>query len=374
MKRAFKLATIFNIPVEINYSWFIVVGLIIFTLTQGYFPNTDPGLEPIIYWLMAIISASCLFASLLAHELAHSIVAKRNQLPIHGITLFIFGGVAHMSQEPSSPAVEFKMAIAGPAMSFFLALLFFGLDTILASLGVSGPITSMVQYLFIINVFVGLFNLIPGFPLDGGRILRSILWHFYRDVRKATAIASGFGKTFALLLMLFGLLNLFHNNLLSGIWLIFIGFFLQEAADTSYRQVVLKKILSGLRVEQFISKNVITVPANTTLEALVNDYIFNYRHHSFPVIKDDQLLGLVTFHDVKEVSRDKWNTTTVNEIMVPISDSFIINKNLDAMDALTKLVQNGLGRVLVIEQGKLIGILSQKDIMQLFQLRTEIEK
>jgi Zn-dependent protease len=372
MRKSFRLATFFNIPIEINFTWFIIVGLVIFTLAQGYFPITNPEMSPAAHWVMAIISALLLFASLLAHELSHSIVAKKNKLPIRGITLFVFGGVAHMSKEPPSPAVEFKMAIAGPLMSFFLSLVFLGLTNVFYNLGFPSAITSITNYLFILNMVVGIFNLIPGFPLDGGRILRSALWGYYKDLKKATAIASGFGKGFAFFLMAMGFLNLFTGAIIAGIWFIFIGFFLMEAAEVSYRQVVMKKLLSGVYVKDLMTKDVITVPSTITLEKLIDDYFFRYRHAAFPVIEDDTLLGLVTLHRIKEVERNKWPKTTAKDILIPLSKSLIVKKELHAIDAMGRMATNGVGRLLVIEDSKMIGILSQKDIMGLFQFKQEI--
>ncbi|MEE8638392.1 MAG: site-2 protease family protein [Candidatus Margulisiibacteriota bacterium] len=373
MKKSFRLITLFNIPIEINFSWFIIVGLIIFTLARGYFPYTNPEVSPAAHWLMAIVAAFLLFASLLAHELSHSLVARKHKLPIRGITLFVFGGVAHMEKEPSSPAVEFKMAIAGPIMSFFLAFLFFGLTQALYNLGSPKPILSITNYLFILNLVVGIFNLIPGFPLDGGRVLRAALWSYYKDLKKATAIASGFGKGFAFFLIAVGFLNLFTGTIIAGIWFIFIGLFLQEAADISYRQVVMKKILGGTKVESFMTKDVITIPAEIKLDKLVDDYFFRFRHASFPVVEDDTVLGLVTLHDIKEVAKDKWSKTSAKDIMIPLGRGLVISRKADTMDALTKLARNGIGRLLVIEDSKLIGIISQRDIMRLFEFKSEIE-
>jgi len=373
MRRSFRLATIFNIPVEINISWFIIVGLIIFTLAQGYFPLTNPEMSPAGHWAMAVIAAILLFASLLAHELSHSVIAKKNRLPIRGITLFVFGGVAHMEKEPQSPAVEFKMAIAGPLMSFFLSLVFFGLSAAFYTLGLHGAVVSITNYLFILNLVVGIFNLIPGFPLDGGRILRSALWQYYKDIKKATAIASAFGKGFAFLLMGAGFLNLISGAFIAGIWFIFIGFFLLEAADVSYRQVVMKKILNGVHVETLMTRDVITVPATVTLDKLVDNYFFKYRHASFPVIEDDALMGLATLHNVKEVLRDEWPKKTARDIMIPITHRLTIRKNADAMDAMARMANNGIGRLLVIDDSKLLGILSQRDVMRLFEFKSEIE-
>lgn len=373
MKNSFKLTTIFNIPIEINISWFIILGLVVFTLAKGWFPMENPELSEGAHWLMAIIAALLLFASLLAHELSHSVVAKRNRLPIHGITLFVFGGVAHLSKEPQSPAVEFKMAIAGPLMSFFLSASFFLLSRLLLLLNLPGALISITNYLFILNLAVGIFNLIPGFPLDGGRIFRSILWHYYKDLKKATAIASAFGKGFAFFLIGIGFLNLFTGLIIPGIWFIFIGFFLYEAASTSYRQIIIKKMLSGVNVDHLMSKDIISVPANIKLNKLIDDYFFRYRHAAFPVIEDDVLLGLATLHNVKEVARDKWAKTTAKDIMVPLGNKLIIGKDVHATEAMGKMANNEVGRLLVIENSKMIGIISQKDIMRLFKFKSEIE-
>lgn len=373
MKNSFKLTTIFNIPIEINISWFIILGLVVFTLAKGWFPMENPELSEGAHWLMAIIAALLLFASLLAHELSHSVVAKRNRLPIHGITLFVFGGVAHMSKEPQSPAVEFKMAIAGPLMSFFLSASFFLLSRLFLLLNLPGALISIANYLFILNLAIGIFNLIPGFPLDGGRIFRSILWYYYKDIRKATAIASAFGKGFAFFLMGIGFLNLFTGLIIAGIWFIFIGFFLYEAASVSYRQIIIKKMLSGVNVDHLMSKDIISIPANIKLNKLIDDYFFRYRHAAFPVIEDDVLLGLATLHNVKDVSRDKWAKTTAKDIMVPLGNRLIISKNAHATEAMGKMANNGVGRLLVIENSKMIGIISQKDIMRLFKFKSEFE-
>lgn len=372
MRRSFKLFTLFDIPIEINISWFIILSLIVFTLARGYFPYTNPELSATSHWLMALIAAILLFASLLAHEMSHSLVAIKHQLPIHGITLFIFGGVAQLEKEPTSPSIEFKMAIAGPIMSFSLSFLFYGLTLAFYKLGFPSPLLAITNYLFMLNLVVGIFNLIPGFPLDGGRVLRSILWAWFKDLRRATAIASGIGKTFAFILIAFGLFNLFGGAFISGIWFIFIGLFLQEAADSSYRQVAMKKLLSGTKVESMMTKNVITVPAEITLDKLVDDYFFKYRHATFPIMADDSILGLVTLHDVKEVNKDKWPTTKAQDIMIPLIHDFVIDARADVMEAMPILARNGLGRALIIENKKLIGILSQKDIMQLFKFKSQI--
>lgn len=373
MKKTIKLTTILGIPVEINYSWFIIFGLVVYTLAVGYFPMVVPEYARAAHWLMAIFAAFLLFASLLAHELSHSYVAKKNNLPISGITLFVFGGVAHMEKEPPTPQVEFKMAIAGPLMSFFLFLVFLGLTQFSYFLRFPRGIIIIFDYLSFLNLAVGIFNLIPGFPLDGGRVLRSALWYWQQDIRKATRIASGFGKGFAFLLMALGFIWLIQGIFIAGIWFIFLGLFLQEAADISYRQVVMKKILTGIRVKDIMTKNVIAVPKDATIQQLIDKYFFKYRHTTFPVQEDDTLLGIVTFHEIKEVPKELWSTKTANDILFPIRPNYLIDKNADLTEALTQMAQNKLGRLLIIEKYKMIGILSQKDVMRIFEIRQEME-
>ncbi len=374
MKNSFHLTTVFKIPIEINSTWFIVFGLVVFTLAQIVIPSWTPGLDPLVSWLIAVLTAILFFASLLAHELSHSLVAIKNNLPINGITLFIFGGIAHMEKEPQSPSVEFKMAIAGPLMSFFLAAAFLGLRNIFVNLGMPDYALFIASYLSFMNLAVGTFNMIPGFPLDGGRVLRATLWHFTNDLRKATAIATGIGKSFAYFLIGIGLLFLFNMALLPGVWLIFIGLFLQQAADSSYRQVVLKKLLGHTNIAKFITRDVVTVPANMYLDELIDDYFFKYRHHSFPVVENDQILGILTLHDVKHVPKAKWAETTAKQVVQPLYTELVIHPKTPALEAMSQLARNGMGRALVIDNEKLVGIISQKDIMRLFEFKSEIER
>jgi Zn-dependent protease/predicted transcriptional regulator len=374
MKQSVKLLTVFNIPIEVNYTWFIIFGLILYTLATGYFPARTPELYAPTHWLMALIAALLLFACLLAHEIAHSVVAMRSGLPIHGITLFIFGGVAQLGEEPATPAVEFKMAAAGPLLSIVLASVFFILTKFGYMFGLPLYLLEIMNYLILINLVVAVFNLIPGFPLDGGRLMRAAVWHLTGDLRRATRVASNLGKGFAFLLMGAGLLYLFTGLIVSGVWFIFVGFFLLEAADSSYRQVALKKLLSGVRVGQIMTQNVISVPAELPLGRLVEEYFFRFRYASFPVVKDDRLVGLLTFHAVKEIERSKWPQVTAQEAMLPITPRLTIDQNTELTEALTRLAASGSGRLLVMAGDKLIGILSQRDIMQLFELKTAVEK
>jgi len=373
MKRSVQVASVLGIPIKINYSWLIVFGLVVFTLAKGYFPFEVPGLAEVSYWLMAIAASLLLFTSLLLHELSHSAVAIKNDLPIRGITLFVFGGVAQMEREPQDPKTEFKMAIAGPICSLVIALIFFAITNLLYFLRAPMAVIVVTDYLMLLNIGVAIFNLIPGFPLDGGRVLRATLWAYFKDMKKATRIASNFGKAFAYLLMAFGILNLFSTSFINGIWLIFIGLFLLEAAETSYQQVAMKNILSGIRVRDIMTKDVVVVDASEKLDKLVHDDFFRYRFTSFPVIEHNSLIGLLTLHNVRDVEREKWTNTTAKDAMIPLSRAILTHPDVEIMDALTKMATSGVGRLIVVQDHSILGILSQRDVMRLFEVRVDLE-
>ncbi|MBU1867806.1 MAG: CBS domain-containing protein, partial [Candidatus Margulisbacteria bacterium] len=273
-----------------------------------------------------------------------------------------------------TPWVEFKMAIAGPIMSFALGLSFFFVTQALLSFRSPAYVISMTNYLFIVNLMVGIFNLVPGFPLDGGRVMRSILWQILGNIRKATMIASGFGRAIAFFLMSYGLFLLFSGLFINGIWFVFIGYFLQESAEASYRQVLMRRFLTGVKAKNLMSRDLITVPPTLPVDRLVNEYFLKQRYISFPVIEDDNLLGIATVHLIKEINQDDWAKHTVREVMIPISDALVIDEEAEITECLNKMANNEFGRLLVIEKGKLVGILSQRDIMRLLDFRSKIEK
>jgi CBS domain-containing protein len=230
-----------------------------------------------------------------------------------------------------------------------------------------------MDYLSFINLAVGIFNLIPGFPLDGGRILRAALWSLFGDIKKATQIASSFGKAFAFILMGLGFLYLFYGMVISGIWLIFIGFFLRDAASASYQQVAFKRYLTGIKVRDIMTQNVVTVGQNMTLAQLVDDYFFKFRFTSLPVVTDEgEIKGLITIHSVKDTPRNEWAVTKVTEAMIPIKSDLVVNPSTDILDALAQMAGNGVGRLLVTQDGKLIGIISQRDVIRLFEVREDL--
>ncbi|MCX5750754.1 MAG: site-2 protease family protein [Candidatus Saganbacteria bacterium] len=373
MKTTFQIFKAYHIPVEINYSWFIIFALVLISLARGYFPVATPELPTMLHWILSIVSTIALFACLLIHELSHSYVAIKNGLPIHSITLFVFGGVAQMEKEPTTPKVEFEMAAAGPLASLILALFFFTANALCTMWGISPAITAILSYLAILNLIIVIFNLVPGFPLDGGRILRSIVWHFTNDFKRATHTASAFGKFFGFLIMGFGLINLLLGSLITGIWFIFIGFFLLEAADMSYKQVLIKNTLAGVRVGDIMTKNVITVPEDISLSKIVDDYFFRFRFSGFPVVsKDDKLLGIITIHNIKAVPRENWGETKVFEHMTMLREDLLAHENMSIVASIPKMANNGLGRLLIIKDHKLIGILSDRDVNSLFEFKNNL--
>lgn len=372
MGRGFNLFKVFGIQVSIDYSWFIVFGLVVWSLSALYFPNQYPGLGFGSYLLVAILSALLLFGSVLAHELSHSVVAKRAGIDVPQITLFIFGGVAQIAQEPESARIEFRVAVAGLLMSLFLAALFW----IIARVGLAADwaaiVNGMFYYLALINVLLAIFNSVPGFPLDGGRILRAYLWQRWKNLLRATRAAARVGSGFGIFLILIGFLEFFRGNLIGGIWLVLIGMFLQQSARAGYEMAALRDALAGVKVRELMSSNVITVEEQLPVSQLVQDFVYRYRFVSFPVLRGDRLVGMVSINNVKEVPREQWETTTVGQIMVPVEQLDPIDPEADSVEALGLMVRKDVGRLPVTRDGRLVGILSRRDIMNLFRIRSDI--
>ena len=374
MDKGIKLFKVFGIQISLNYSWFIIFGLIAWSLAQGYFPQMRPDLPLITYWLMGLITALLLFLSVLLHELSHSYVALASGIEIKGITLFIFGGLARISREPPDARTEFKIAIAGPATSLALALVFWlssrGIDFLMPG----SVISSIFYYLFLINGILVVFNLIPGFPLDGGRLLRAYIWNRTDNLKEATRIASRVGKWFALLLIFAGFANIITGRLLNGIWFVFIGMFLRQAAAESYQVVVLQHSLEGVKVRDLMTSNVIAVDEGLSVAELVEGYFFKYRYTSFPVVSGEELRGIITLKVVKKLPREEWAYKQVRDIMSGVFSDAVLHPDESAVDALRKMTTEERGRLPVVEGGRLKGILARNDIMSLFKVKSDLGK
>ncbi|MFA5103815.1 MAG: site-2 protease family protein [Candidatus Margulisiibacteriota bacterium] len=372
MKQSLQVARIFGIPIEINYSWIVIFILITWSLASGYYPLFLPSRQEYVYWLAAGISAILLFVSLLLHELSHSLVAIRNGIPIKKISLFIFGGVAQMEKEPDTSVIELKIAIAGPACSLFIALICLAAFVVLNRTNAHPMVTSMVFYIAIVNMSIVVFNSIPGFPLDGGRILRAMIWKFNNNLKTATRIATYLGRFFSYAIMLAGLFFLSQKEYLSGIWLLVLGLFLHEAAEMSYQQLILKKALVGVQVKEIMSEDVISVPPDLSLDKLVNDYFFKHRHMGFPVVDNGLLKGIVTLHSVKEFPRDQWSSTSVFQALTPVRQDLVVCPESDCLEALLQVTKSGLGRLLVVDHGRLVGIITQRGLVRFFEIKTHL--
>lgn len=370
-----KLFKLLGFEVRVDWSWIIIAILIAWSLSRGVFPSYYKNLSPQTYWWMGIFGAAGLFLSIIAHEFSHSLVARKYGLPMKGITLFIFGGVAEMEDEPPSAKVEFMMAIAGPLSSILIALIFYGIHAAGKQAGLAQPINGVVAYLAMINGILAVFNLLPAFPLDGGRVLRSILWGVKKNLRWATYVSSRIGSGFGILLIVLGVIQVFRGNFVGGMWWFLIGMFLQGAAKASYQQLLTRRALEGEPVRRFMKTDAVTVPPSISLDELVEDYIYKYHFKMFPVVEDhDRLLGCVTTKQIKEIPRAEWGRRTVGDVASQCTPENTIEPQADAMRALSIMKQTGASRLMVVEGGRLAGIIALKDLLELLSLKVELEQ
>ena len=370
-----KLFKLLGFEVRVDWSWIIIAILIAWSLSKGLFPSYYKNLSPQTYWWMGIIGALGLFLSIIVHEFSHSLVARRYGLPMKGITLFIFGGVAEMEEEPASAKVEFMVAIAGPISSILIALICYGLHAAGKQAGLAQPINGVVAYLAMINGILAVFNLLPAFPLDGGRVLRSILWGVKKNLRWATYVSSRIGSGFGILLIVLGVIQVFRGNFIGGMWWFLIGMFLQGAAKASYQQLLTRRALEGEPVRRFMKTDAVTVPPTISLEQLVEDYIYKYHFKMFPVVEDhDRLLGCITTKQIKEIPREEWSRRTAGDVASQCTPENTIGPQADAMKALSIMKQTGNSRLMVVEGGRLLGIIALKDLLELLSLKVELEQ
>jgi Zn-dependent protease/predicted transcriptional regulator len=367
------LFKLFGFEVRIDASWLIIAALMLWSLAVGVFPFWYPGLSRATYWWMGAAGAVGLFASIIVHELFHSLVARRFGLPMRGITLFVFGGIAEMEQEPQSAKAEFMMAIAGPLASI-------GIGFICYALAVAGSgawpvaILGVVVYLAWINWILAAFNLIPAFPLDGGRVLRAALWHYKGDLQRATRIASGVGATFGVVLMALGVLQLFTGNFIGAVWWFLIGMFIRSASQMSYQQVLVRTTLEGEPLRRFMNVQPITVHPDTPVQDLVDNYIYRYHHRMYPVVGPSQeLLGCITTEQVKTVPRDQWPQRRVQDIAQCCSAGNTISPDADAAAVLAKMSKTGNSRLMVVDDGRLVGLVSSRDLTRFLSTKLELE-
>ncbi len=371
--RPIKLFKLFGFEVQFDLSWVFIAILIAWSLSIGFFPLHYKNLSAQAYWSMGIIGALGLFLSVIFHELCHSLVARKYGIPMKGITLFIFGGVAEMDEEPHSPQAEFMMAIVGPLSSILIALFAYGIYAFGRARGWVVPAVAVIEYLSLINGLLAAFNLIPAFPLDGGRVLRSALWGLKGNIRWATRVSSWIGEAFGILLIVLGVLAVVRGNFIGGMWWFLIGMFLRNAARMSYRQLTVRKALEGEPIRRFMESNPMTVAPSISVEELVEDYIYKYHFKMFPVVDSERLMGCVTTKQVREIPREDWNRRTVGELAAECSMENIIEPGADAIKALSIMSRTGNSRLLVVERGRLLGVITLKDLMKFLALKVELE-
>lgn len=369
MREGIRLFRIFGIEISLDFSWFIIFFLVTWSLASGYFPFKYPFFTAGTYWMMGVISSLLLFVTVLMHELTHSVVANNNGLNIRGIKLFVFGGVAQLSREPQSARVEFDVAIAGPICSFILHFIFKWIANALG--GGQNPAAAIFSYLAFINVFLGLINLIPAYPLDGGRVLRAFLWAVTKNLRMATAVASNLGRFFAIFLIFNGFMLTIRGEL-AGLWYVFIGMFLYSAAKMGYEHMVVRDALSRSFVRDVMSTNVVAVDAALTLDKAVEDYFFKYHHSGFPVVEGNELIGMLSLARIKEVPREKWHVATAGSCVEPIQPDAVVTPRERTSNVLNRFVEHEAGHILVMDNGRIAGIVTRVDVMKLLKLKMDL--
>jgi Zn-dependent protease/CBS domain-containing protein len=368
MPGSVRIGRVFGIPIFVHVSWLVIFGLVTWTLATTYFPDRYPGLAPRGYWLRGVVSALLFFVSILLHELGHAVVALRHGIGIQSITLFIFGGVARLDRDPDDGGTEFKVAVAGPLVSLALGVLFY-----LGALapGLSEAAHSVARYLAFINVAVAVFNLVPAFPLDGGRLLRGFLWRF-AGKRRATRVAAGAGTGFAYLLIAGGLLTLFMGHSVAGIWYVMIGWFLREASVGAARELKFDQALAGLHVGDAMTPEVDALPADISLQEAVQDHFLRTGFGGYPVRRGESVVGLLCLRDVMRQPTDARETTSVQAVMTPIDDRLVVTPDAPLTEATAKLSEAGTGRLLVMLEGRLVGLLTMSSVMRRIRMREQL--
>ena len=352
-----------GIAVGLDYSWFLVFILVTWILAGSYFPSQFKGWSTFEYWFAGAVTSVLFFLSVLLHEISHSIVAGKYNIKVNQITLFIFGGIAEIKEEPKSSTQEFWISIAGPIMSLTIAVTSYLISRISPE---NSQLYAIFNYLFEINLILTLFNLVPGFPLDGGRVFRAIVWSITKDFQRATTIAAMVGRFFGFIFILIGFFLMMKGAVIDGIWIAFIGWFLESAALAQLQKQVLYKLLAGKKVEDAMSRAFALLPANTTIREFIDNEIL-LRNRRFFIVEDHgKHIGIVTIHAIKSVPKESWETTTVEQIMTPMEDVKKTHPDEPLLDALKQMDKDGVNQLPVFdESGEITGIISRENIVSL---------
>lgn len=364
MLGGFSIGRWFGFPIRIDYSWFLIAALVVWTFSVHEFPRQLPGYAGSLYYAMGISAAVLFFLSVLLHELAHSLVARGRGIAVEGITLFIFGGIAQAREEAKRPKDEFLLTIAGPLCSVMLAAGFYGVSRLADGAGWPAPIEAVASFLALLNFVLAVFNMIPGFPLDGGRIFRSIVWAVTGDLERATRWATMGGRAFGYLLILFGLVQLAFGFVLPGLWSAFIGWFLSNAASSSYRQFTVRQMLSRIPVSRVMATEPAVIPPYLTVKSLIDDYLARRPEPAFPVVLDGSVLGIVGVQDATAVPADQRDVTRVDQVMRPTYELHIARRDQPLDEVVSGLEPGDDPSILVLENGHLVGLLNMGDLGQ----------
>ena len=386
----FRLGRLFGISIHVDWSWLVIFGLVSWSLSAT-FGQIHPGWSAGMRWEMAMLAAFLFFASVLAHELAHSLAALARRVPVQNITLFMFGGVSNIQREPATPAEELFITIVGPLTSLFLGALFLVIgaggyvlnDAVLSASALLArlqPMNTILAWLGSINIMVGFFNLIPAFPLDGGRIIRSLFWAISRDLLRSTHLAALLGQgigwlmIFAGSVMLFGIrVPFFGTGLFNGLWLIFIGWFLNNAAAAGYRHVVMQEKLVDVSVRHVMQTQLPVVASNVSLDELVNRQLGKLEEQTMLVSEGQNVVGMVAIQDVTISPKGEWDSTPVRDIMTPVSDLEYVTPDQGVAEVFDHLQQSQMRQIPVVLDNQVVGLLRSKDIVRWLQFRSELE-
>ena len=366
------LFRIAGIQIRLELSWFLIFGLILVSLSAGYFPSQHPDQSASAYWAAGAAATLLFFLSILVHELSHAVMARLSGIRVPAITLFLFGGVSHMEEEARTPASELRIAAVGPLASFVLAGVFWGLHRALAP-GLPPLAGAVISYLAWINAALGVFNLLPGFPLDGGRVLRAVAWWRTGSLRRATRLAADAGKGLAVGLMILGALQIFVGALLGGVWLILIGMFLRSMAEAGYQNLVLAQALEDVRAGDVAIRDPLTVSPELTLRELVDDHLLRHGYRAYPVVEGGRPIGVISVNDLQEVPPEKRDSMRVRERMRALEDSMRVSPDVPLADALRKLAAAPGGRLLVLRGDRLEGLLTKSGLARFVEIRQVLE-
>lgn len=370
--RTITLFRLFGFAVRADATWIFIVVLIAWSLSVRVFPSMHPGLGADTYLVMGLAGTLALFLSIVLHEFAHAMVARRFGIPIKGITLFIFGGVAEMHEEPKSPRTELLMAAAGPAASLLISGIFLALAYGGVFLGWNAQVVAVFQYLFWVNALLVAFNLVPAFPMDGGRILRALLWMWRGDPRAATKTASDAGSIFGMVLIGLGVITLVSGNFITGLWWFLIGMFIRSVAQSTWQQQLLKQFFEGVPISRFMTTEPIPVQRSMAVSELVEEYVYRYHHKMFPVLDGERLVGCVTTRAIHDLPREEWERQTAGSIAEPCSEENTVAPDADAMKVLGRMSTSGRSRLLVVDEGRLIGLITLKDLAGFLSVHMEL--